>query len=294
MKKTILLFIFSIFFSCGQNHSFRKMEKKRKQEFISSQGFKEIINFFYREEITLHDFDKEIGFKDILKDSSYSDLPDANEIQNSKKWLFHFQETRNLDFNISQVVRGVVKDNDFYFFNFAVRNDTIIGLKFSNGIAGFSKGNFVLFEKYNDKKFKEYFQEHKSFFKSRTKKFGGELGALNLDNFGSLYNGTDFVLVQDCKMMINQVNRGNKRLLKKWLISMNPEKQAFAVQGFYYLQKHKDVKITKEEQKFINHIQNLDRTIRCNGNTTAKTEEVLNSDYFDKEYLYLKKRGLIK
>ena len=50
----VLLTVFAIFMGA------RSMEKKRKQEFISSPGFKEIITFLSREEITLQDFDKEI------------------------------------------------------------------------------------------------------------------------------------------------------------------------------------------------------------------------------------------
>ena len=94
--------------------------------------------------------------------------------------------------------------------------------------------------------------------------------------------------------MIQQFERKNKRVLKKWLTSMNPEKQAYAVQGFYYLQKHKGFIITKEEELLIDHVKNLDRTIRCNGNSFVKTKEVLTPEYFDKQYLYLKDRGLIK
>ncbi len=294
MKKTIFLLIFSIFFSCGQNHSWRKMEKKRKQEFISSPEFKEIITLFSREEITLQDFDKELGFKDIIKDSSYSDLPDVNDMKNSKKWLFHFQETRKLDFNISQVIRGVVKDNDFYIFNFAVRNDTIIGVKFSNGVTVFSEGNFVFYENYFHKSMDNYIKDHNNFYKSKTNKYKGNLGPLHINSFGTLFNGTGFVIIKDCQIMIQQFERKNKRVLKKWLTSMNPEKQAYAVQGFYYLQKHKGFIITKEEELLIDHVKNLDRTIRCNGNSFVKTKEVLTPEYFDKQYLYLKDRGLIK
>lgn len=270
-------------YSWGQNIG-KQIDKERRQEFAESRELNKIQDLFSRESLTLTEFENELGLKIKNRDSTYHDLPPRNERQDRYKWYFYYQVWRNLDFNVSQLVRGVITTKFWLDFNFLVRNDTIIGVKVS-------ESGRDLYDHVFEKRFNNLVYQHETFYKTKIRDYKGEFGPFNFGNFGT-YMGIHQSLLRSCREMIDAFESENRSLLKKWLTSMNPEKQAYAVQGLYYLEKHKGQKLTTEEQRLIDHVKNLDRGIHVN--PMVKTSELLNADYFDKAYLDLKNRGHIK
>jgi len=280
----LIIFIISSLSCWGQKNIAEEIDKERRLEFAKSDELKKIQNIFSRESITLTEFESELGLKIKFRDSSYVDLPPRSERQDSTKWYFQYQVWRNLDFNVSQLVRGVITTKFWFDFNLLVCNDTIIGVKVSEG------GRDLYYHIF-EKEFNIFIKEHESLYKTKITDYKGELGPFNFDYYGT-YFGIHQSLLKDCRKMINAFENENKSILRKWLISMNPEKQAYAIQGFYYLEKYKGINLTKEEQILINHIKNLNRTIHVN--SMVQTSELLNDEYFEKVFMNLKERGYLK
>lgn len=278
------MIIFSTLDSWGQRNIGKQIDKERRQEFADSKELKIIQDLFSRESITLTEFEKELGLKIKNRDSTYHDLPPRSERQDPTKWYFYYQVWRNLDFNVSQLVRGVITTKFWFDFNFLIRNDTIIGVKIS-------ESGRDLYDHIFEKRFYSFVHDHETFYKTKIKDYKNEFGPFNFDYFGT-YMGIHQSLLRDCRIMIDAYENENRNLLRKWLTSMNPEKQAYGVQGLYYLEKHKGQKLTKEEQRLVDHIKNLDRGIHVN--PMVKTSELLSPDYFDKAFIELKKHGHIK
>ena len=287
MRQLTIIFLISILFtvdSWGQRNIGKQIDKERRQEFADSKERKKIEELFSRQSITLTEFEKELNLKIQFRDSTYHDLPPRNERQDPDNWYFYYQVWRNLDFNVKQLVRGVITTKFWFDFNLLIRNDTIIGVKVS-------ESGRDLYDHVFESKFYSFVNDHEKFYNTKIKDYRSELGPFNFENFGT-YVGLHQSLLRDCGIMIDAFENENRSLLRKWLTSMNPEKQAYAVQGFYYLEKHKGQRPTKEEQRLIDHVKSLTRDIHVN--PMIKTNELLSSDYFDKAYIELKERGHIK
>lgn len=110
----------------------------------------------------------------------------------------------------------------------------------------------------------------------------------------------DFSLCIDIDMknekfmeMIDFVNKRNIEQLETWLKSMNPTIQAYAVVGFDMLSKHDTTfKLTKQQEKLIKHIKQLDTNVMFNSSFDSSNEIPLNialSDSYLETYWYIVK-----
>ncbi len=68
-----------------------------------------------------------------------------------------------------------------------------------------------------------------------------------------------------CYEMLDLVNKRKKEVLKNWLLSFDPEIQAYGIEGIYYLER-KGVPINEQEFMIINQIKKTNNMlIKCEG-----------------------------
>jgi hypothetical protein len=273
----IILFALLSFLTCfSQDGYLRRFDRQHKREVAKSPELKKIKQILSNEPTALAKFDEELQLEVKYKDSTYFD-PSARQ-KNDGRWTFKSQVWRNMDFDVKQLIREILTDHYSFYIIFLVKNDTIIGATVSEN----EQRHYVYM--YNAE-FSKFINRHEEFYKTKIKNHEDDLGPFNFDDFGTL-RGLHNSIIPDCELMIDAFNQGNKTLLISWLKSMNPERQAYAVQGLYYLNKFKHEKLSKEEESFVDHVKNLEGYV--NSHIT------LNPEYFDESYILLREKGYIK
>jgi len=269
--------------TCQRNIG-EQIYKERKEEFSKSHQKRTLDSLFLRSALTLTEFNKGLGLVIDKPDSSYAINTPRSERSDPKKWYFYYQVRRNMDFGVEQLVRGVITKGFWFDFQLLIRNDTIMGVRALDG-------GQVYYEKMFHDKMDSYQKQHEKFYNVSLKNYSEEFSPFNFYYYGT-FMGLHQSILRNCELMVRYYNNGRKGKLVKWLKSMNPELQAYAVQGLYYLEKHKGVNLTEEEQRIITHIKNRNSTVRVN--PMVPTKEILNEEYFDKAYSLLHESGYIK
>lgn len=287
MRYTIIIFFLSLilpFQAHCQRNIGEQIAKERIEEFAQSHQKQTIYSLFTRQTLTLSEFNQKLGLVIENHDSSYFVNTPRHERSDPKKWYFRYQVRRDLDFNVEQLIRGVITKGFWLDFHLLIRNDTILGVKLL-------EGGRTLYEKVFQEKYDSYQKQHEEFYNVNLKKYDEEYSPFNFYNFGT-FMGVHESILRHCYLMIKYYNKSDKKNLVKWLKSMNPELQAYAVQGLYYLNKYKNISLTEEEVRLVNHISGRRTTVHVN--PMVPTKEVLNSEYFDEAYVLLKSKKYIK
>ena len=99
--------------------------------------------------------------------------------------------------------------------------------------------------------------------------------------------------------MVNMVNNRNIIELEKWLKSMNPTIQAYAVIGLDVLNRHdSDFKTTKKQEKLINHIKEQKNNVTFRSSFDPTDEIAINialsESYLETYWYILKSSSLLK
>jgi hypothetical protein len=279
-----LVFLLVPLVGISQRNLGEQIYNERKDEFAKSYQKKTIDSLLQRGSLTLRELKQGLGLVIEHPDSSYFVNIPKRERGDSKKWYFRYQVRRNLDFNGEQLVLGVITKGFYFDFHLLIRNDTILGVRALNG-------GKIYYEKIFQDKFNSYQKEHERFYGVNLKSYGEDFSPFNFHYYGTCM-GLHQSLLKYCDLMVRYYKNGNKRKLIKWLKSMNPELQAYAVQGLYYLEKHKGARLTEEEQRIILHIKK--RTSSVHVNPMVPAQEILNEEYFDQAYASLQERGYLK
>ncbi len=104
---------------------------------------------------------------------------------------------------------------------------------------------------------------------------------------------------EQCKMMMTFVKKKDTESLEKWLKSMNPTIQAYAVIGFEIIQKqYTDLKPTKVQEKLITHIKQLDSSVpfssSFDSNKLISLSEALSDSYLETYWYIVKDAAILK
>ncbi|MEZ5044733.1 MAG: hypothetical protein R2828_32855 [Saprospiraceae bacterium] len=99
-----------------------------------------------------------------------------------------------------------------------------------------------------------------------------------------------------CYRMLDLVNDRNKDQLRNWLLSFDPEIQAYGAEGLFYLQKE-GISMNEEELKLIEKLKKINNTlIKCEGcffYVRRNFKEDFSKKYLKRRYKSYKKSGWI-
>lgn len=147
-----------------------------------------------------------------------------------------------------------------------------------------SANNEDIFKQYHSS-FSKYLAEHEAFYDVAIDLADENMSPLNNFVFGTGC-GWEGPLPQKGMEMLEYVKKGDDETLVKWLKSMNPAIQSYAVMGLHFMKKKgKEVKLKRKDEKLLEYVKNkktiIDYCSNIELNATTPMNAVLNDFYLD-------------
>lgn len=169
------------------------------------------------------------------------------------------------------------KAQNFYVFRVLLKADTVFAVSIDN--------NCKTFTRYDKNKYRNLisayskeFRINKSQYKRRFSFFA------NYSCDGASYGIPSHKHTGSLNTLIDLVKAHNKKVLTKWINSIEPELKLMGIQGFLFLEKYQGIELTTAEKELIEKAKSFVSVLCLSSSTYVHKDTLLNDEYIDRLY----------
>jgi len=272
---TILIFVFAWTLVNGQ----LSVSYIEQNESIYNQLKDSLIE---QSQLTVYEFNRILDINIEQKESISSILGEV---------YINFHIEREIDFGYSHYYLSLNAKKCFLIHEFSIitENDKIIALKHINGLSD----DFFI---YDSIAVDNLIQKQKGLLGTIILDYE-KLLPIELYAFGEVCS-IDGSPPEECKQMLEMVEKTDIKHLFYWLKSLNPEIQAYGYEGLYFLEKFYGKILPLEIKKVMTYVKSKKRMIhRCEGcsyGITQESSETFSEIFLKKNYKDFKTLGYLK